>query len=338
MNFSLKRIPCRAEIGTLNWLGDDLVDLADGGRRFHLDGTITDSNLSWGGLDFDFAVVSHSGRYAALGQRLGTKCLLLEIQNSRPHLLRELNRSYYQSSVYEYPVAFVGGNEGELLLHCPEDYCRLEIEKVASTDFKLKHSGLEVRKPADFFHSRLTVSPSGKKFFSAGWVWHPFDTLALYDLDQALNNPTLLDKVECEGLENWSGEVNSATFLDDDHLVLAENSDSVRYGEDATGQTPGTIGILSLKEGRLLSKCCHDPAAGIMMPIDQEHIITFYQHPKIVHLPSGRIVASRPEIHTGVATSSIIHHHAPTPPLALDPERKRFAVAQGKEIVVVTVS
>lgn len=225
-----------------------------------------------------------------------------------------------------------------MLLHCPEDYCRLEIEKVSSTDFKLDCPDSEVRKPADFFHSRLTASPSGKKFFSAGWVWHPFDTLALYDLDQALSDPTRLDKIECAGLEKWSGEVNSAAFLDDDHLVVADNSDSVRYGEDSTGQTPGTIGVLSLKEGRLLSQCRHDPAAGIMMPIDTEHVVAFYRHPKIVHLPSGRIAASWPEIHTGAATSSIIHHHNPTPPLALDPERRRFAVAQGKEIVVVTVS
>lgn len=112
MNFTLQRIPCRTEIGTLNWFGDDLVDLADGGRRYRLDGTTTDSNLGWGGPDFDFAVVSPSGRHAALGQRLGTKCLLLEIKNARPHLLRELNRSYYQSNMYEYPVAFVVGGEG----------------------------------------------------------------------------------------------------------------------------------------------------------------------------------------------------------------------------------
>jgi hypothetical protein len=338
MNFTLQHLPLSRPVGTLNWIGDDLVDLAAGGRLFHMDGTVTDSNMSWGGIDFDFAVVSPSGKHAALGQRLGTKCLLLEINAGRPHLLRELNRSYYQSSVYEYPIAFASGDESELVIHCPEDYCQLEIEIVSSADFKQTTASTKSRKPGDFFHSRLTVSPSGRKFFSAGWIWHPFDTLALYKLESVLRDPSLLDKIECGGLEVWKGEVNSAAFLDDDHLIMAENSDSVRYGEGSIGETLGTIGVLSLTESKLVSQCQHQPAAGIMVPLDSEHIVAFYEHPKIVHLQSGRVVASWPEIRTGVATSSIIHHHDPTPPPALDPERKRFAVAQEKEIIVVTIS
>ena len=331
MNFQQLSLPVKSPANTLAWLRGDLIDLAAGGVRYHLDGTTTPSRLNWGGK-FDQAIISPSGKYAVLCQRLGTKGLLLELTDGIPKLLKELNRSYYHAEVYEYPAAFAVVDGKDVLIHCPEDYCRLEIENITPSVLMPNSAP---RNPADFFHSRLATSPDGKKLLSAGWVWHPFDTLAFYDLSSACKDSSMLDKIECSGLDGW-GEVNSAAFIDDDHLIISENADSVRYGENSVGNTPGTIGLISLREGKLLSKCAHDPAAGIMMPLNKDYVVTFYQHPKVVHLPSGQIVASWPDIQSGVATSSIIHHHEPTPALALDPERRRFAIAQEKEIVVIT--
>ncbi len=65
-------------------------------------------------------------------------------------------------------------------------YNRLEIED-ARTGEPLT-AGPE-REPDDFFHSRLAVSPSGRYLLSAGWVWHPWGCLVVFDLRQALADP-----------------------------------------------------------------------------------------------------------------------------------------------------
>ena len=50
-------------------------------------------------------------------------------------------------------------------VHCPREYNRLEVE-VAATGERLTP---EVdRRPQDFFHSRLAVSPDGLRLLSAG--------------------------------------------------------------------------------------------------------------------------------------------------------------------------
>lgn len=336
MKFTQQRLSTEADVGTLNWWGGGLIDLAKGGCLYLLDGSVLPAALYWGGPPFDLAVISASGLHAALCQRLGTKGLLLSLSDSRPKILRELNRSYYHSHVYEYPVAFATAPDGgEKLIHCPEDYCRLEIEDVIG-GARLKPPQDNERDPGDFFHSRLAVSPSGHRLMSAGWVWHPMDVLGVYDLHKACYDPSRLDKAE-EGpsLEGW-GEVSSAAFIDDDHVVISENSPAVVWGQSSDRDTTCHIGVVSLREDTIVSRCSHPLAAGLMMPIDREHIVAFYKHPKVIHLPTGRVVAAWPEISSGVETSSIILHQDRSPPIALDPANKRFAIAQGKEITVVT--
>ena len=197
MNFQQLSLPVKSPANTLAWLRSDLIDLAAGGVRYHLDGTTTPSRLNWGGK-FDQAIISPSGKYAVLCQRLGTKGLLLELTDGIPKLLKELNRSYYHAEVYEYPAAFAVVDGKDVLIHCPEDYCRLEIENITPSVLMPNSAP---RNPADFFHSRLATSPDGKKLLSAGWVWHPFDTLAFYDLSSACKDSSMLDKIECSGLD-----------------------------------------------------------------------------------------------------------------------------------------
>lgn len=335
MKFTQQRLSTKADVGTLNWWGGGLIDLAEGGRHYLLDGSVIPSALHWGGPPFDLAVISANGLHAALCQRLGTKGLLLSLSGGRPRILRELNRSYYHSDVYEYPVAFATAPDGrEKLIHCPEAYCRLEIEDVIS-GARLKPPHDNEREPGDFFHSRLAVSPSRNRFLSAGWVWHPIDVLGVYDFHKGCADPSSLDKAEGPVLKDW-GDVSSAAFIDDDHVVISENSPAVVWGQGSDRDTTCHIGVVSLKDEVILSRCTHPLAAGLMMPVDREHIVAFYKHPKVVHLPTGTVLAEWPDISSGMDTSSIIHHHDRSPPIALDPANKRFAIAQGKEITVVT--
>lgn len=96
---------------------------------------------------------------------LGTKGLLLR----NGQIVRELNRSFYHANIYEYPVCLVRHGARTLLIHCPEDYNRLEIED-AETGGKLT---LRSSDPADIFHSRLRPSANGGRLLSAGWAWAP---------------------------------------------------------------------------------------------------------------------------------------------------------------------
>jgi hypothetical protein len=63
-------------VRSLCWDRDELVDWVDGGKRFHLNGSIEDSCVRYG-YRFDAACVSPSGSYAVIYERLGTKALLL---------------------------------------------------------------------------------------------------------------------------------------------------------------------------------------------------------------------------------------------------------------------
>ena len=58
---------------------------------------------------------------------------------------------------------------------------------------------------------------------------------------------------------------------------------------------------------------------------------------QIIHfeISSGKIIHSWPELNSGKQISSIIGQRDQPPPLALDPENKRFAIASEKEITVV---
>ena len=107
---------------SLAWDGDDLVDLAAGGRRFTLDGKTRPAQVFYA-YRFDGVCVGPGG-YEVLYERLGTKALLLR----DGWLVRELDRSYYHAHVTPYPVALAARGDRVLLIHAPREYHRLEIE------------------------------------------------------------------------------------------------------------------------------------------------------------------------------------------------------------------
>ena len=116
------------KIQSLCWSNDELVDWVGGGHRYNLNGDIFRANVNYA-YEFDYAVVSPDCQYSALLTRLGTKGLILK--NGK--IIREINRSFYQASVYEYPFTFMRLPGGEMAIaHCPNEYCEVEIEEVES--------------------------------------------------------------------------------------------------------------------------------------------------------------------------------------------------------------
>ena len=73
------------------------------------------------------------------------------------------------------------------------------------------------------------------------------------------------------------------------------------------------------------------------MPIGKDHVVCFYQYPKVISLHSGKTVMQWEDIYSGDQKSSILLNSMSLPPLALDPENHRFAVFGPGGIKVIQV-
>jgi hypothetical protein len=326
-------IPAK-NIRSLAFLGDELVDPAGGFARYRLDGAYTPPALDLKD-EFDAAALSEDGVYAVAYRRLGTRAILFK--NGAP--LRELSRPAFKAAEYEYPVTLLTTRRGQrLLAHCPDDPGRLELED-AETGRRLTARKTPLCR---FYHSRLKASPDGRYLISAGWVWRPWDALCVFDVDEALKRPAVLDQYgsvderDEHNLAGWGDEdVGSAAFSGSDHLVLANAEE--RPDEDAEAGFrlhPNRIGLYSLSARRLVSVASLDEVAGTLMPVG-EHAVGFYEYPKLIEIASGDVVHRWEELKSGRQSSSLIHYVGKIPPLALDPAKTRFAVASGEAITVI---
>jgi len=330
-------------VRSLCWQGDQLMDWTTG-LSYGQEGPLPSRKIAYG-YRFNSAIASVSGRYTVLYERCGTKALLLD----EGRVLRELNRSYYCAEVYEYPVQFGMLPDGiEILLHCPKDYNRLQIEEVA-TGHCLTERPAE---PAiDFFHSRLAFNPSGTRILNAGWVWHPVDDLRVYQTAEVLANPSLLDgrgdlDLWSSGiLYGWEGEVVgilSAAFCGDDQLLLttAPEIPGVDPEEERPSEAPtlipGALARYDFNTRTFLSVVQTEEVVGTLYAVGTEYALGLYDHPKLIHIDSGRVVHRWADLSTGNQSSSILHN-LPLPPFAWDAKRHRFAVADENGITTVHI-
>jgi hypothetical protein len=69
------------------------------------------------------------------------------------------------------------------------------------------------------------------------------------------------------------------------------------------------------------------------------HTLGFYEHPKLIEVTTGTIVHRWPEFGTGRHRSSYrvtpLQGDDATPPLALDPLRRRFAVGDATGVTAI---
>jgi hypothetical protein len=249
-------------------------------------------------------------------------------------LVREINRSYYHADAYEYPLTLLRLRSGrEVLAHCPNEYCRLEIEDLVTGE-PLTRS--ESRKPADFFHSRLVASPDGRYLASAGWLWHPMDAVSTYDVDAALADPTHLDGKGI-GIGPWAEE-SSATFTSDGRLLVALYGVEDEEGHLKAGARTELV-TFDLNRPHKPSLTRIDGRLGTMMAVGLRHILALYEHPRLIDLTTGEVVCSWPHIESGLQTSSILQGTpADPPPIAMDRQGNRCAIADAAGITVLRFS
>lgn len=329
-------IPFKGKAGietprSLCWQNGALIDWVNGIARFNLDGSTEGRRVNFGSR-FDNAIVSPNGEYVAMYERLGTKGLLLK----NGVLLRELNRSYYCAEAYEYPITFLTLPNGKTALaHCPQEYCVLEIEDADSGKILTARSS----KPQDFFHSRLSVSSDNRYLASSGWIWHPFEEVQVYDIEEALRNPESLDEWKPR-LGRWGVTINLAVLHGPSHLFFTTADDD--YDETDTDEEgrelrlpPGLIAVYDLDAQKMLKQAPLQEKTGVLLPVDENYVIDCYQHPKLIDLNTGEIVAHWEEFDSGVQDSCIIRDFGNILPLALDAKSKRLAIATKEEIVVI---
>jgi len=315
-------------IRSLNWLGDELVDFAGGGRRFSLSGASTRPIVNYA-YAFNTSIVSVSGTYQIIYTRNQTKGLVLK----NGDIIREINRSFYHAGAYEYPITFAQLKNGkEVLVHCPNDYCQLDIEEIESGKSLTNRN---VRKPSDIFHSRLSVSPGGKWLMSSGWVWHPVDVVGLYDLERAIEDPRVLDSPQIEPPGDW--EISSSAFLNGQFLVIGTSDEYFGDAEDENkiASEANKIALWEIGSSKYKYEVLCGGPVGSIFPLTEQFAVSFYKHPKLWDLVKSELVHEWDHIESGQQTSSIIWDKIP-PPLALDVKNKRFAVANTEEIIIVT--
>jgi len=124
-------------VTSLSWHGDVLIDWASGGTRFSLDGEGHPRRFLIS-YPFDASIASPTGDFAVAYQKLGTKGVLFH----EGQIIRELNRSFYQANMYEYPVCLFERDGRTLLAHCPTEYNLIEIEDALTFTPACKSMGL----------------------------------------------------------------------------------------------------------------------------------------------------------------------------------------------------
>lgn len=321
IKISLEKDGWKREVKSLCWCGDYLIDYI-GLNVYHLSGEILDKNISYA-YRFDRAISTPDGKYAVLYETYGTKGIILK-ENK---LLREINRSFYLADAYEYPVTVFRSLDNRLCLaHCPEDYNVLDIDDL-ETGERLTSAN---RESNDFFQSRLQASPDGRYILSAGWVWHPVDSIEIFDLEDDISNPKNLSPYRNEALQDLRlFEINAAVFIDNSTIVLTgsdEDFDEVKY-----------IYLFDVENSTILSKAKLPEIAGTLMGINKEFAIGFYENPKLINLKTGEIVYKWMDIFSGTQNSSINLQNELSPPIVFDEANKRFAVADSDFIHVITL-
>lgn len=329
LEFSEVRIGS-TEAQTLAWGANELIDWV-GARIYQLNGETVPTTIRVA-YNFDSVLQTPDGRGYVLYERLGTKALLIY----DGEILREWNRSFYQADRFDYPINMAQLDDGrQILVHCPEEYNRLEIEDL-STGARLTTRGTE---SPDFFHSRLQISPDKKWLLSAGWYWHPIDALQVFAFDQALEEPESLDRKPHFEILDQDLEVQSAVFTPDSNILIVTARED--YHEDLEdeqtffGMRAGQVGLFSPTEKKMLwTKEWTTPPGRV--EVDGPWALCLYEHPRLYRWRDWTLVREWPYLYTGKQISSIATVDSHFPAMSFDLKRDRFAISSPSGVTVIS--
>ncbi len=323
-------------VRSLSWFGDSLIDWCHGMRRWDADGKIENSQFT-SSYAFDMAVTSPCGEFVCVVATNQTKGVIRRQADFRRN--REINRSYYFAGSYSYPVVFATLEDGHtVIIHCPEEYNRLEMEDAESGQ-RIGYSEEATRTKddlADVFHSRLSVSPSGKWLMSNGWYWHPFETVELFSIEAAAKDIRHFDRSETRA--PLPSIAQDARFLADDRIMIryAEGWCDTEGNEVSSKDSANmnTIAIWNIGSETFDSVSHFHQSMGVLMPINERYVIDLFEHPKLIDLQTSETLETWESIDSGKEASCLSVRSA-SPAVAIDAVGKRLAVHSNERIDIL---
>lgn len=284
-----------AYFNTIEWCKENIIDWTSAGQFKSLNGD--EGQLGqYHYSHFNAAVTSEDGVYAFIYNRLATKGLLLK----SGELIREINRSYYCADTYEYPAAFITVQGKTYLAHCPKKYCQLDFEDVETGEII---TDIKDRKPSDFFHSVMSVSPDGKYLLVRGWAWHPVESFSVFSIEDCLKNPLLLDDMAF--FYNFGMEINSASFIDNEYILVASSDEEPFDDENPAGLPPKHITLWNFKTNKLSIPIKAPKDTGNFFAINHQLAWDMYKYPKLINIETGQIIDTIEDINSGLQNSCI---------------------------------
>jgi len=310
---------------TICWFNDLIVDWASAGQWYSLNGKEGQFGHDSYAFDFDSCIISENGQYAFIYKRLGTKGLLLK----DGELLREINRSYYLASDYDYPAAFATVRNITYLIHCPLAYDRLDFENAETGE--IITNTLE-RKPPGVFHSRLEVNQDNSFLMSKGWVWHPREIVEVFNIADCIKNPLLLDQSDLR--PKFDVEICTANFIDSSNVLIGSSNDVI--DEDAVDLPVKHLAIWNLTTNQVTNSIKVKGEFGNVYAINKRYAWDTFEFPKIIDLTTGEIIEKDETIDSGKQNSSMITDSSKLPLIAFNQQTKQLAIAKNDKIEVLT--
>jgi hypothetical protein len=225
-------------------------------------------------------------------------------------LERELNRSYYCSDAYDYPIALTELPNGRVaVIHCPSHYKRLEIEDAESGE---------------------TQTPGGKYLVSGGWNWHPWCTAQLFDLHLGF------DRCQRVGREvEFSIGLGRPRSSGSNTLVVSSMFDPDDF-ESGPELPRSELCLWSIEAKNWLARYPFDELIGTLFASDN-FAFGLYGHPKLIDLRNGAVVRRWSDLFTGRQRGPIELGGA-CPAVAFDPVKFRLAIAVSGGVVVLSAT
>ncbi|MBI3220738.1 MAG: hypothetical protein HYZ44_14585 [Bacteroidetes bacterium] len=223
-------------------------------------------------------------------------------------------------------------NKKTYLIHCPSEYCRIEFEEVETGEIVTKSMD---RNPSDFFHSRFEISPDRTTFISKGWAWHPYDFVEIFDIEECIQNPLLLDKSKIS--PDVDAEIRTASYINNSLILIGSPNDTEPFDHEPSDKLKnGQIVIWNIKTNTVTDIVSASFTVGAhLIAIDEKYAWDLYEYPKIVNYRTGQVEEKLEDIFTGRQVSSIIHGLDNLPKIAFNSQTKQVAISNKDRIEIL---
>lgn len=188
--------------------------------------------------------------YVCIVQDKGTSGVVLNLEN--PNYRKILTRGDYHIEHCQFPIAFYEKGDQTYLIH-GTDWNRLDITCL-ETDELMTDRIVDYDSNSnyfDYFHSSLLISPDAKHFTSNGWVWHPYDVITVYPIENFLQKYELshlqFDFEDVDGY-NWDRPL---CWFDNKTLGIGYNK---KEANDGKGDFMSEIIFVDILEKKIVNR------------------------------------------------------------------------------------